>query len=158
MSKTAQVTLTIIAVMLLFVSALVGGFFYWLSQNRETLKQSQTAGLAYGKQTDDHGCWHAALRRQPLMKDYKDTVGNNSFLLACLAAATNPPGFCDKVPQPGELLTTTRWSWERCRTPELEKLSQNACQSLLHTLQTYCSEYYKQQPANTNQLHQEGSK
>jgi hypothetical protein len=140
MSKTAQVTLTIIAVMLLFVSALVGGFFYWLSQNRETLKQSQTAGLAYGKQTDDHGCWQAALRRQPLMKDYKDTVGNNSFLLACLAAAT------------------TRWSWERCRTPELEKLSQNACQSLLHTLQTYCSEYYKQQPANTNQLHQEGSK
>jgi len=143
MTKTVKVTVTIVVVMLLFVGTIVGGFFYWLSQNRDSLKESQTAGLAFGKQTDDKRCWEEAVRRQPQAQSYTDTLKNNSFLLACLAAAQNPPGFCDEVPKPGEFLVTSSWTVKRCGEPELKSLSSSDCQGLLHTLQTYCSEYYK---------------
>jgi hypothetical protein len=143
MTNKAKVALFIILSTILFVVLTVGGFVYWLSQNKEMLKQNQTAGLAYGKQTDDHGCWQEALRRQTQVKGYKDNVGNNSFLLACLAAAANPPDFCDNVPRPGEIIATTQWSLQRCGEPDLKQLSKSDCQGLLHTVQTYCSEYYK---------------
>ena len=143
MSKTAKVALTIITLMLLFVATIVGGFFYWLSQNRDALKQSQSDGLAFGKQTDDKRCWEEALRRQPQTQNYKDTLKNNSFLLACLAAAANPPKFCEGVPLPGQIIDGTRWTLERCARPEMQALSKADCKGLLATLQTYCSEYYK---------------
>ena len=143
MTKTVKVTVAIVVVMLLFVGTIVGGFAYWLSQNRASLKESQSAGLAFGKQTDDQRCWEEAVRRQPQAQNYKDTLKNNSFLLACLAAAQNPPGFCNEVPKPGEFLVTSSWTVKRCGEPELKSLSSSDCQGLLHTLQTYCSEYYK---------------
>src|SRR5690349_17725934 len=98
MSNKAKVALIIVVGMIFFVTATVGGYWYWLTQNRAGFQQSQMEGLAFGKQTDDNGCWQTALQRQKQVQDYKGTVQNNSFLLACLAAAANPPQFCEGVP------------------------------------------------------------
>ncbi|MBI1762420.1 MAG: hypothetical protein HYR56_13390 [Acidobacteria bacterium] len=143
MTNKAKVASAIVALALLFVTMVVGGYWYWLTQNRAGLKQSQAQGLAYGKQTDDQGCWETALRRQKQVQDYKGMLQNNSFLLACLAAAANPPQFCADVPMPGEIIRGTRWTLERCARPEMQALSTSDCKGLLATLQTYCSEYYK---------------
>jgi hypothetical protein len=143
MSQKAKVALIIVVCMILFVTATVGGYWYWLTQNRASLKQSQAEGLAFGKQTNDQGCWDVALKRQKEVQDYKGTLKNNSFLLACLAAAINPPQFCEAVPMPGEIIDSTRWTLERCARPEMQALSKSDCKGLLATLQTYCSEYYK---------------
>lgn len=143
MSQKAKVALIIVICMLVFVVATIGGYWYWLTQNRAGFQQSQAEGLAFGKQTDDNGCWQTALQRQKQVQDYKGTVQNNSFLLACLAAATNPPQFCEGVPMPGEIIDSTRWTLERCARPEMQALSKSDCKGLLATLQTYCSEYYK---------------
>lgn len=143
MTNKAKVASTIVAIALLFVTMVVGGYWYWLTQNRASLKQSQTEGLAYGKQTDDQGCWDVALKRQKQVQGYLGTVQNNSFLLACLAAAVNPPNFCEGVPFPGEIIDSTRWTLERCGRPEMQALGKSDCKELLTTLQTYCSQYYK---------------
>ena len=143
MSNKAKVALIIVVCMVVFVTATIGGYWYWLTQNRSGLQQSQAEGLAYGKQTDDQSCWDVALRRQKQAQDYKGTLQNNSFLLACLAAASNPPNFCESVPLPLEIIDSTRWTLERCARPEMQALSKSDCKGLLATLQTYCSEYYK---------------
>lgn len=143
MTNKAKVASAIIAIALLFVTMVVGGGWYWLTQNRASLKQSQTEGLAFGKQTNDQGCWDVALKRQKEVQDYKGTLKNNSFLLACLAAAINPPQFCEAVPMPGQIIDSTRWTLERCGRPEMQALSKSNCKELLTTLQTYCSQYYK---------------
>lgn len=143
MTQKAKVALTIVVGMLLFVAAVGGWYWRWLSQHRPALLQQRTEGLAFGKKTDDDGCWQEALRRQQNAKDFAGAVQNNSFLLACLAAAANPPKFCEGVPYPGEVFASTSWTLERCARPEMQSLSQTDCKGLLATLQTYCSEYYK---------------
>lgn len=143
MSNKARIAIIIISVMILFVIGAGGGLLYWLSQNRAALKQSQSAGLSFGKQTDDNGCWQEALKREQQIKDYTGSLHNNSFLLACLAAAANPPNFCEGVPLPGEMLDTARWMVERCARPEMQSLGKSDCEGLLRTRQTYCSAYYK---------------
>ncbi|NOT60490.1 MAG: hypothetical protein HOP19_09730 [Acidobacteria bacterium] len=140
MTNKAKVASAIVAVILLFVTAVVGGYAYWLRQNKPSLQAKQAEGLAFGKTTDDNGCWQEAVKRQKDAKDFATTLQNNSFMLACLAAAKNPPNFCDEVPLPGEMITSIAWSTERCSKLDLSK---SDCQGLLRTLQTYCSEYYK---------------
>lgn len=143
MTNKAKVASTIVAIALLFVTMVVGGYWYWLTQNRASLKQSQAEGLVYGKQTNDQDCWDVALKRQKQVQGYLGSVQNNSFLLACLAAAANPPKFCEGVPFPGEIIDSTRWTLERCARPEMQALGKSDCKELLTTLQTYCSQYYK---------------
>lgn len=143
MSQKTKVALIIVAGMVLFVAAVAGWYWRWLSQQRPALLQQRAAGLAFGKQTDDAACWQEALRRHKAAKDFAGAVQNNSFLLACLAAASNPPNFCEGVPFPGEIVTGARWTLERCGRPEMQGISQADCKGLLATLQTYCSEYYK---------------
>jgi hypothetical protein len=145
MTNKARVAAVIVVLLLLFVAAVVGGYFYWLQQNKGELQQARTAGLAFGKTTDDRGCWQEAVKRQQSIKEYSTTIKNNSFLLACLAAASNPPDFCDGVPLPGEMIDSIAWTNERCGQLNL---SRTDCQSLLRTLQTYCSEYYRKKSTN----------
>ena len=145
MTDKARIATTIVAVILLFVVAVVGGYLYWLRQNKPGLQQARDAGLAVGKTMDDNGCWQEALKRQKGAKDFAATLQNNSFLLACLAAASNPPNFCDGVPLPGEMIESIAWTNQRCSKLELGK---SDCQGLMRTLQTYCSEYYPKKPAN----------
>ncbi len=145
MTNKAKTAGVIVAVILLFVVLVVGGYLYWLNQNKPGLQQARDAGLALGKTMDDNGCWQEALKRQKDAKDFGATLHNNSFLLACLAAASNPPNFCDGVPLPGEMITSITWTNERCSQLDLGKTD---CQSLMRTLQTYCSEYYPKKPAN----------
>ncbi len=140
MSTKVKIACVIIVVMLLFTATVIGGYVYWLTQNRAGLKQSQTEGLAFGKQTNDDGCWQVALRRQKQARDYKASLQNDSFLLACLAAAANSPGFCQDVPKPLEVIVSNTWANARCAKIDL---GQNECRGLLRTLQTYCNEYYK---------------
>jgi hypothetical protein len=140
MTNKAKVAGAIMAVILIFVTAVVGGYLYWLKQNRGDLQAKQTEGLAYGQTTDDDGCWQEALKRQKSAAGIAGSLQNNSFLLACLAAARNPSNFCDGVPLPGEMIQSIRWSTERCSKLDVSK---SDCQGLLRTLQTYCSEYYK---------------
>jgi hypothetical protein len=143
MTTKAKVAATIICGLLLFVIAVVGGYFYWLNQNKAGLQQARDAGLALGKTMDDTSCWNEAVKRQINTKDFGASLKNNSFLLACLAAASNPPNFCDGVPLPGEMIDSITWTNQRCSQLELGKTD---CQSLLRTLQTYCSEYYRKKP------------
>ncbi len=145
MTSKTKVALVIASCAMIFVVAVVSGYFYWLNQNKPGLQQARDAGLALGKTMDDNGCWQEALKRQKDAKDFGATLHNNSFLLACLAAARNPPNFCDGVPLPGEMIESIAWTNQRCGQLELGKTD---CQSLLRTLQTYCSEYYRQKPSN----------
>ena len=140
MSAKAKVALAILCGAFIFVVAVAGGYLYWLGQIKAELQESRSAGLAYGKGVDDNACWQEALKRQKLAQDYKSSLRNDSFFLACLAAASNPPGFCDGVPRPLEMIDSATWTTERCAKIELSK---SGCQGLLRTLQTYCSEYYK---------------
>jgi hypothetical protein len=140
MTSKARVAAIILVVVFLFVSAVVGGYLFWLNRNKAGLQQARDAGLLFGKATDDNGCWQEALKRQKSAKDFTATLQNNSFMLACMAAASNPPNFCNGVPLPGELIDSVAWTNERCSKLEISKTD---CQGLLRTLQTYCSEYYK---------------
>jgi hypothetical protein len=135
MTNKAKVASAIVVLILLFVSAVVGGYLYWLKQNKSVLQTRQTEGLAFGKTTDDNSCWQEALKRPN-----PGSLQNNSFLLACLAAARNPPNFCDGVPLPGEMIDSIAWTTERCSKLGVSKVD---CPGLLRTLQTYCSEYYR---------------
>jgi hypothetical protein len=145
MTSKTKVALVIASCAMIFVIAVVGGYFYWLNQNKAGLQASRTAGLAWGKRTDDNGCWQEAVKRQGSTKDFGGSLKNNSFLLACLAAASNPPNFCDGVPLPGQMIDSITWTSQRCGQLDL---SQSDCQGLLRTLQTYCSEYYPKKPGN----------
>ena len=143
MTNKGRIAAILVAVALLFVIAVVGGYFYWLNQNKAGLQAARDAGLELGKKMDDNGCWQEALKRQKDAKDFGASLKNNSFLLACLAAASNPPNFCDGVPLPGQMIDSITWTNERCSQLDL---SQSDCQGLLRTLQTYCSEYYHKKP------------
>ena len=145
MSTKGKTASAIVCFILLFVSIVVGGYFYWLNQNKAGLQASRTAGLAWGKRTDDNGCWQEAVKRQGSTKDFGASLKNNSFLLACLAAASNPPNFCDGVPLPGQMIDSFAWTNERCSKLDLSKSN---CQGLMRTLQTYCSEYYPKKSSN----------
>ncbi len=145
MTNKAKVTTVIVVSLLLFVTVVVAGYFYWLSQNKGNLQQARDTGLSLGKTMDDNGCWQEALKRQKDAKDFGASLKNNSFLLACLAAASNPSNFCDGVPLPGQMIDSITWTNERCSKLELSK---SDCQGLLRTLQTYCSEYYSKKTTN----------
>jgi hypothetical protein len=145
MTNKARVAAAIVALLLLFVVVVVGGYFYWLNQNKAGLQAARDAGLKLGKTMDDNGCWQEAVKRQKDTKDFGASLKNNSFLLACLAAASNPPNFCDGVPLPGQMIDSITWTSQRCSQLDLSK---SDCQGLLRTLQTYCSEYYPKKPTN----------
>jgi hypothetical protein len=140
MTNKTKVACIIVAVILLFVTVVVVGYLYWLKQNKGHLQAKQTEGLAFGKTTDDNVCWQEAVKRQKTATGFAGSLQNNSFLLACLAAASNPPNFCAGVPLPGEMISTIAWTNDRCSKLDVSKTD---CQGLLRTLQTYCSEYYK---------------
>ena len=145
MTGKTKVATVIITVIFVFVGAVVGGYLYWLKQNKAGLQQARDAGLRLGKTMDDNGCWQEAVKRQKDTKDFGASLKNNSFLLACLAAASNPPNFCDGVPLPGQMIDSITWTSQRCSQLDL---SQSDCQGLLRTLQTYCSEYYPKKSVN----------
>ena len=140
MTHKTKVAAALIAIIFLFVSLTVSGYLYWLKQNKGDLQAKQTEGLAFGKTTDDNACWQEALKRQKTAAGLAGSLQNNSFLLACLAAASNPPGFCDGVPLPSQMIDSAAWINDRCGKLDI---SITDCTRLMRTLQTYCSEYYK---------------
>ena len=139
MPTWSKVVLALGAVVLVIGLAFAGARHWWHA-NRDRLKANalrlRAEGTAFGAKTDSEGCIAEGLKRVQERGGILDSVEHNLFLTACLGAARHPPGFCDNVPRPDEIMKSAMWANTECLR-RLRTASQ-PCTGLMRTVSQSC--------------------
>jgi hypothetical protein len=141
MSKTLAIILSVIGGLFLLGIIVVGGFVYWVYQNKDKFVQSAERvlkeGKEFGQKTNNEGCINEALSRHKRDKSLTGRVSTSAFLGVCLPVSEPSPGFCDRVPPEKEMLKSINWRLQKCSDAELQ--NDQGCQQLFGVVQKYCS-------------------
>ena len=126
-------------VLSLLVALVIGGGVYWWSKNKEQVlgrfMEERKEWAAFGKSTDNDGCFAESLQRHDSCATLPCHIENSLFLLECLNESTPTPAFCDDVPAKTEFVKTVTWRLSRCSEIEREG---NYCSQLFGVLQRFC--------------------
>jgi hypothetical protein len=140
MSKTVAIVLSIIGGLFLLGIIVVGGFVYWVYQNKGRLVQSAEQilkeGKEFGVKTNNEGCLQEAFSRHKRDKSFTGRISTQGFLTVCLQVSETSPGFCDGVPAQKEILKSANWMLKRCADAGLQ--NDQGCQQIFGAVQTYC--------------------
>ncbi|HEY6401976.1 MAG TPA: hypothetical protein VI479_11240 [Blastocatellia bacterium] len=141
MSKTVAIILSVIGGLFLLGIIVVGGFVYWVYQNKDKFVQSAEQvfkeGKEFGEKTNNEGCIKEALSRHKRDKSLTGRVSTGAFLSVCLPVSEPSPGFCDGVPPEKEVLKSINWRLQKCSDVELQ--NDQGCQQLFSVVQKYCN-------------------
>ena len=134
----------------LLLALIVGVFYSWLqapewlqawnAEHKALVESQRQAGLALAQQSDQQGCFDAAVKRveQCQGSEFECTVGSGTFLKACWSGALPSSGFCDAVPAYNEKATEDDKAWRKDRCFELQ-VAAKGCQLLMRQQQQFCS-------------------
>lgn len=144
MSKAMKIILIVSACLLVTCSGIAGLGYYWMqtsgkqyfNQMTEAAKQTTVEGAKFGQTTDQNGCVKEALKRLNADNSFNGQLNANFFLEGCLRTSAPVDGFCDGVPDKGEIIKTSTWAVQRCK--DLESVGQG-CSQLMQTVQRNCS-------------------
>jgi len=138
MPTWSKVVLAFGAAVVVVVLAYLGGKHWW-EANRGRLRQlgdrMRTEGKAFGEKSNAEDCVNEALRRLDDKGSFFEHAGQRTFLKWCLASAYKPPGFCDRVPRPGEIMKTALWANVEC---ERRVRGNNQCTNVMQAVADYC--------------------
>lgn len=141
MSKTVAIILSIIGGLLLLGIIVVGGFVYWVYQNKgkfvQTAEQVLKDGKEFGEKTNNIGCMNEALSRHKQDKSLTGRISTATFLGVCLSVSDPSPGFCDGVPRDDEILKSANWRLKKCSDAGLQ--NDQGCQQIFGVVQKYCN-------------------
>jgi hypothetical protein len=125
------VALAIGGVLMLCVALVVGGFVWWLSENRGRLreagKQAQAEAEVYAANHDQNECMEEGLRKLSECGGIALVCEGvtKAFTVACLQNARKVEGFCEGVPPKSEIIQTSLWVISSCerwgRQPDDQK-------------------------------------
>ncbi len=125
----------------------IGGGVYWWSKNKDQIlgqfedhvrgqfTEKRKEWVAFGRSTDNEGCFAESLRQHDTCGTFPCHLKNNLFLFQCLEASIPTPGFCDDVPPKAEFMKTVTWRVSECFEVEREG---SYCNELFGTLQKFC--------------------
>jgi len=140
MSKTWTIVLSIIGGLFFLGIIAVGGVVYWVYQNKDKWVQSAEQlvkeGKEFGAKANNQGCLEEALSRYKRDKSFTGRFAIQSFLTVCLQASEPSPGFCDGVPEKGEILKSANWTQKKCSEAGMQ--NDQGCQQIFSPVQTYC--------------------
>ncbi len=127
-------------VLSLSMALVIGGGVYWWSENKDRVLgqfvEERDEGVAFGKSTDNEGCFAESLHRHDTCGTFPCHLKNNLFLFGCLKESNPTPGFCDDVPAKKEFMKTVTWRVSQCSETDREG---SYCHELFGTVQKFCS-------------------
>jgi hypothetical protein len=149
MSKTWAIVLSIIGGLFLLGIIAVAGVVYWVYQNKDRWVQSAEQivkeAKEFGAKTSNEGCLEEALSRHKRDKSFTGQISTQGFLAVCLQASAPSPGFCNGVPEKGEIIKSVNWTLKKCSDAGLQ--NDQGCQQIFGAVQEYCRRS-KQRPEN----------
>ena len=112
--------LAIGGVVVLCIALVIGGFVWWLSENRGRLreagKQAQAEAEAYAASHNQTECMEEGLRKLSECSGIALVCEGvtKAFTVACLRKAGKVEGFCEGVPPKREIIQTSLWVVSSC--------------------------------------------
>jgi hypothetical protein len=133
--------LLIVAVIsIVFIVGAVVVVGVWIARNKDAwlgqIKESESAGRDFGRQSDNQGCVDEMIRRYKEEPGIKSGISSSIFTQSCLKASRPTPGFCDDVPGEFEFTRSAQWRVDQCRRVDLS--SDSVCPSLFKPVQDFC--------------------
>ncbi len=117
-SRVWLVVLILLGVVVLIGVLVVGGAVWWFSANKERLvamgREAEADATEFAPGHDQDACVGEALRKTDACDGIMCEAKTKIFLERCIRKATSTPGFCDGVPQQGEIMKTVTWVQEQC--------------------------------------------
>ena len=124
----------------LLMALVVGGGVYWWSEHKDQvlgqLMEGKREWVAFGKSTDNEGCFAESLQRHDTCGTFPCHLKNDLFLFGCLRESVPTAGFCDDVPATREFMKTVAWRVSKCSETGREG---SYCHELFGTLQKFCT-------------------
>jgi hypothetical protein len=112
MPSWLKVTLIVIGVIILVITAVgVGGYLWWTSNGESMMADARAAmdeGRRFGAGKDSNGCVDEAAKRAKGI-GFSGAIAGQLFLGNCLKVAKLTAGFCDGVPAPIDILKAVSW-------------------------------------------------
>ena len=149
MSKVWVIVLSIIGGLFLLAIIAIGGIVYWVTQNKDrwihSAEQFGKEAKEFGAKTNNEGCLKEALSRHKGDKSITGRISTQIFLKVCLEESEPSPGFCDGVPEKGEIIKSVNWTLKKCSDAGLQ--NDQGCQQIFNAVKEYCQRS-KQRPEN----------
>lgn len=122
MQKSTKVILIVAAVVLFLGIIALGGLIYWgVTSGKQfardfarVAKEEDQLGRKDGESSEEIECVKLTIAKSGKGTGFKDLMALNVYFGGCLRAARPTPGFCDGVPQAGDVMKTARWRFEKC--------------------------------------------
>lgn len=117
----------------------IGACSYWLRGTLDDVAQekpaAESAGLEFGKGTDEYGCVKEAAARINQAQSIKGAALTGAFLEACLKTSAATPGFCDDVPKWDDRFKSGAWAVSVC-----DQFGQDSryCRKVMELIPRYC--------------------
>jgi hypothetical protein len=146
MRRGTVIALTIVGVVvgliLIGVAACVGLGWLWLERNAASIgdlgARALAEGQSFGSGHTTEECVEQGLGRGAACATSDPWCRANAsiFLRACLQVASRPPGFCDGVPRPLDVMAAGRWAMEYCAARG--RARDQACLGMVSEIQVHC--------------------
>ena len=122
MQKSTKVLLVVLAAVVFLGVIAVGGLVYWgvtsgkqfAKDFSKAAKEEDHKGRQDGASAEENDCIKLTIARSGNLNGFRDMMALNVYFTGCLRVAKPSQGFCDGVPQPGEVMKTARWRFEKC--------------------------------------------
>jgi hypothetical protein len=144
-SRGLKVVLILFAILFGLGVALVSASYVWWTKHKDQLiaqgKAARAEGETFGRNHPADACLDEALSRNASCAGLMCEVRTKLFLSGCLGVSQVPPGFCEGVPAPSEIIASARWALAQCAA---RHRSDQACPRLLQALQEHCRRAHAQ--------------
>lgn len=122
MQKSTKIMLVVAAVVIFLGIIALGGLVYWgVTSGKQFAKdfarvatEEDHKGRQDGASAEEVDCVKLTIARSGTGNGFKDLMALNVYFGGCLRVARPTQGFCDGVPQAGEVMKTARWRFEKC--------------------------------------------
>lgn len=122
MPTWVKVVLAVVATGILGLAVLVGGVYWWVTSNKDRLKDEGKAALeggrTYGAAHAKGECVDEAVARvsQCGVAGFVCEATTKIWLKECLGKSTSgPPSWCAGAPEPDSIVAGATWSADECR-------------------------------------------
>jgi len=142
MKTWVKVVIGLLAVGFVGAAALVGGIYYWVSKNKDTLiaetREAVEAGKTYGASHKKDECIEYSLTKLGDCGGFNliCETKNKMFLQTCLGSSAPQANFCDGIPKMSEIIATAQWTVQQCA--KRGRINDQPCTRLMQAVTAHC--------------------
>lgn len=123
-----------------FLALVIGGFVWWLHDNRDQLRAKGVAAEAEGKEfgvgKSSVACIDESLTRLPRTHGFWEQAVLGMFMKSCVQSAPSDPALCEGVPAASDIWKTATWRNQFCAAHG--KPGDQDCCNLVAKIQEVC--------------------